>query len=348
MEPARAVAIVREVAPLLDSAAAEGRIREVTAADVLLPGDGVRLADSAQAPHRAAGDRPDVPALARLLAECLTGRPTGPGEATPPSVVRPGVPAAFDEVVRRGLDPVRHHATCGELAAAAEAALPDGAVRTPAAGAGRPGRLPLLLGAVAVLAVLAVVLVLVLSGGSDDAPAGPAAPGPGSSQPGGTATLAADETDDPVQAQLRASIPDDWIDVDCDTGVLPDDGAIAALGCGAARNQPGPEDSVFYRYPDAATLDAVFQADMQRNGVGPLPEGAQCPSAHGYGTYEIDGQPAGRIACYVDADNNGILIWTRDAVATEAIVTVMDGGQIGLDVLYDWWSVQEQSDFILP
>jgi hypothetical protein len=224
-------------------------------------------------------------------------------------------------------------------------AAPVAAHRAP--DSSRTGRLPVILGAVAVLAVLAVVLVLVLTGGSDDDPVEPAARNTATSAPS-TSPLAADETDDPVQAQLRASIPDDWINVDCDTGVLPDDGAIAALGCGAARNQPGPEDSVFYRYADAATLDAVFLADMERNGVPPLPAGAACPDVYGYGTYEIDGEPAGRIGCYVDDANDGILIWTRDAVASEAIVVVMDGGQIGLQVLYDWWTIQEQSDFILP
>ncbi|RBY83128.1 hypothetical protein [Blastococcus sp. TF02A-26] len=327
MEPARAVAIVGRVASLLDTVADGGAVREITPADVLLSGgDDVRLTAPAEA-AAVPGGRPDVPALARVLASCLPDRRD-----------------ELDAVVRRGLD--GGYATCGDLAAAAAAALPADSPTTPAQrSAPSSVRLPLLLGAVAAVAVLALVLVLVLTGGSDDDDAAdPEATGTPTTAP----PLAADDTDDPAQAQLRATIPPDWIPVDCDHGELPDDGAIAALGCGAASTQPGPEDSVFYRYADAATVDAVFLADMERNGVAPLPPGAECPSAYGHTTYEVDGEPAGRMGCYIDGNNNGILIWTRDAVATEGIVTVMDGGQIGLDVLYDWWVQQELSDFILP
>ena len=349
MEPARAVAIVGRLAPLLDDAAARGAVREVTPSDVLLSGNDVRLAGPT--PETAtAGGRPDVAALARVLSACLTGRPPvgdAPGAA---STVHPGVPGELDGVVLRGLSGA--YRSCGELAAAAAAALPAGDGPAPAApdqaaGSLRSGRLPVLLGAVAVLAVLAVVLVLVLTGGSDDDPDAPAAAGTPTSAPTST-PVAADQTDDPAQAQLRAIIPDDWINVDCDRGVLPDDGAIAALGCGAGRSDESPEDSVFYLYPDAATLDAVFLADMERNGVAPLPEGGACPDVDGYGTYEIDDETVGRIGCFVDDANNGILVWTRDAGPVEGLVTVMDGGRIGLQVLYDWWVQRELSDFILP
>ncbi|WP_029429648.1 hypothetical protein [Blastococcus sp. URHD0036] len=350
LEPARAVATVGRLAPLLDAEAGRGAVREITPSDVLLSGDDVRLAEPAPGATTAGGDRPDVAALARVLFESLTGRSPVAGDPTPPSAVRPGLPAELDPVVLRGLE--GGYPSCGELAAAAAAALPAAAAPAPAdgdqaEGPSRTGRLPVLLGAVAVLAVLAVVLVLVLTGGSDGEPDAPAAGTTTTSAPT-TAPLAADQTDDPAQAQLRAIIPDDWINVDCDQGVLPDDGAIAALGCGAGRSEKSPEDSVFYLYPDAATLDAVFLADMERNGVPPFPAGGECPAVDGYGTYEIDDEPAGRIGCFVTEDNDGILVWTRDAGSVEGLVTVMDGGRVGLQVLYDWWVQQELSDFILP
>jgi serine/threonine-protein kinase len=81
--------------------------------------------------------RADIYALACVLYECLTGSPPYRGDqisvmgahvnqAIPrPSVARPGIPVAFDRVIACGMakNPADRYATCGDLAAAAYAAL---------------------------------------------------------------------------------------------------------------------------------------------------------------------------------------------------------------------------------
>ena len=102
------------------------------------------------APERingAPGDhRSDVYSLACVLYECLTGHEPFTGEMvavmwaqinTPPpapTAVRPGLPAAVDQVIARGMakDPASRYSTAGELAAAMLAAVDPGVRQAPA------------------------------------------------------------------------------------------------------------------------------------------------------------------------------------------------------------------------
>ena len=96
------------------------------------------------APERFTNDevtyRADVYALACVLHECLTGSQPYPGDSVSvvitahlmqpvpkPSQQRPGIPAAFDQVIARGMakKPEERFASAGDLATAANQALTD-------------------------------------------------------------------------------------------------------------------------------------------------------------------------------------------------------------------------------
>ena len=166
MTPARAVAIVRQIASALD-AAHEGGVmhRDVKPENILINRDdfaylvdfGIANAASDEkltelgtavgtyaymAPERFTSGvvtyRADIYALACVLHECLTGSQPYGGDSVSvvitahlmqpiprPSAERPGVPAAFDQVIARGMakKPDERFASAGDLAMAATAAL---------------------------------------------------------------------------------------------------------------------------------------------------------------------------------------------------------------------------------
>jgi serine/threonine-protein kinase len=157
LTPGRAVAIVRQIASALDAAHESGIMhRDVKPGNILItPDDFAYLVDfgignaasdettelgtyAYMAPERFTGGevtyRADIYALACVLHECLTGAQPYPAERVSamitahlmqpipqPSVVRPGIPAAFDHVIARGIakDPLDRFTSAGDLATAA-------------------------------------------------------------------------------------------------------------------------------------------------------------------------------------------------------------------------------------
>ena len=144
MTPARAVAIVRQIASALDAAHESGVMhRDVKPENIILTRDDFAylvdfgIANAAtdekltelgtavgtyayMAPERFTNDevtyRADIYALACVLHECLTGSQPYPGDSVSvvitahlmqpipkPSEQRPGIPAAFDQVISRGM-----------------------------------------------------------------------------------------------------------------------------------------------------------------------------------------------------------------------------------------------------
>jgi len=165
MAPPRAVAIIRQIASALEAAHSAGVLhRDVKPANVLLTSDdfaylvdfGIASATTDEkltamgstigtwiymAPerftNRDVSHRADIYSLACVLFECLTGSPPYKGkgptvmtahitEPIPrPSAMRPGLPAALDGVIARGMakDPASRYPTGGDLALAAHDAL---------------------------------------------------------------------------------------------------------------------------------------------------------------------------------------------------------------------------------
>jgi serine/threonine-protein kinase len=168
MTPARAVAIVRQIASALDAAHEAGVMhRDVKPENIILTRDDFAylvdfgIANAAtdekltelgtavgtyayMAPERFTNDevtyRADVYALTCVLHECLTGGQPYPGDSVSvvitahlmqpipkPSEERPGIPAAFDKVIAKGMakKPDDRFVSAGDLAIAANDALSE-------------------------------------------------------------------------------------------------------------------------------------------------------------------------------------------------------------------------------
>ncbi len=231
---------------------------------------------------------------------------------------------------------------------------PPGGSSASGGGAGGKSKLPLILGAAAlVIAVLVVVIVVVTSGGDGggSTTAGSTTTPPGStSSSTSTTTTTTSTTTEPATSpedDLRAIIPTSFDPEDCRTRNAAGDGDLAALDCGATENGEGPTDSEFFLYPDSGTLDGVFLADVERFGLSEIPAGQQCPETQGHQFYnDAQGQQAGRIACFVDAESNtAVLVWTQDNLSAEGFVVLENGGVEGLATLLQWWRDPDNSDF---
>ncbi len=130
LHPMVAVRVIVQVASALEAAHVAGVVHgDVKAENLVVGGAFVYLIDFGAAPT--GGDtvdaRTDIYDLTCVLYECLTGRPALAGNLAPPkpTEIDPAIPAAFDEVIVRGMaeDPDDRYQTARELSVAAHNAL---------------------------------------------------------------------------------------------------------------------------------------------------------------------------------------------------------------------------------
>ena len=132
--------------------------------------------------------------------------------------------------------------------------------------------------------------------------------------------------------------------VDCTSTGLAGDGDIAAATCGSALTQPGPQQADFYGYPDAATMDGVFQTDVATLGLAELPSGQDCTTSLGYFPWSTDDQSqTGMVGCAINTDGSVAIVWTDDQYTIEGVVYAVGSTQADVAALYTWW--QDNSNY---
>jgi tRNA A-37 threonylcarbamoyl transferase component Bud32 len=372
LAPARSVAILDRVADALDAAHEEGLIhRDVKPANVLIGegrgsrGEHVYLTDFGltkralseagftktgqfmgtidyAAPEvfegRQLDARADEYSLGCVLYQCLTGHPPFErqqeaavmyahlNEAPPkPSDVRSELPHELDDVVERALakDPQDRFDSCGGLASAARSAL-----GTPLQiDAPRPHRsflVPALFAATLSAIALGVVLIFALRGGGPTAGPRTGASATASTSPTPTPTVLARPFTD-VERTLLARIPEP-VRTDCGPAARKLQGAEATIDC-----VDGQVSVSYSLFGSKIPMDAAFDPSVQSLGI----QQGDCETDPGaVSSYTVDGQPAGRLACYLYRGRSHIE-WTDDIQFIYASAVRPDLAD--MDV-FGWWA----------
>ncbi|SHF92859.1 serine/threonine-protein kinase [Geodermatophilus nigrescens] len=240
----------------------------------------------------------------------------------PPSAPRPVPPSGSASVPPSGQPPVPPAPRPLPLAGPAPVPSPTPARRR------RPVLPALLLTAAALLAAAVLVVALVAGSGGAAGADPPERPTAG-----------------PQHDALLAIVPADFDPSSCRPAPSAGDGDVAAVDCGRSASETGPRTARFFLYPDGATADEVFTADVTGLGLPALENGASCPASQGHQDWTVDDVVMGQVACYVDETNTAVLIWTETDDATEAVVTVRNGGTAGLAMLVEWWNEADLSGF---
>ncbi|MGV0795181.1 serine/threonine-protein kinase [Mycolicibacterium sp. XJ1819] len=391
LTPARAVAIVRQIASALDAAHQSGVThRDVKPENIIITGDDFAylvdfgIANAAtdekltdlgtavgtyayMAPERFTKDevtyRADIYALACVLYECLTGSQPFPGDSVSvvitahlmqppprPSAQHPGIPAAFDDVIARGMakDPQDRYTSAGDLALAAHAALthrdqdraatilersappaPMWMPPPPPKPPGFPWTALVAAAAVFVLALGALGAFFVVKRDDGVSSSGSAtstrtaAPTPRRSTP--------DTTPARFDSRLMALLPRGYADGVCKPAHPPASGALATVDCGPASRGGGPQSARYSLFADQQALDGAFDQSAAANSTLTQCPGSGVDSPTTWHYTDTPDKVEGRIACGVFNDRQDVT-WTKNAD-----LLLGDAQGTNLEGLHSWW-----------
>jgi hypothetical protein len=148
-------------------------------------------------------------------------------------------------------------------------------------------------------------------------------------------------------ADLLASIPQSYrsgCEIAAPTAETPAIGPQVAHVLAQVRCHPESGAAVVFvtRFDDAASMDAAY------TGYNPTPgEGEDCP---GSGTWTQGDEDAGKWACYLSPNNDGVansatVVWTHDATNTLSAAYRRDDDLAALD---EWWSSDDAGPLAEP
>jgi serine/threonine protein kinase len=179
----------------------------------------------------------------------------------------------------------------------------------PRAPRGRPSTLVIAL-VVALAAALGVIVFQLTTGsdsGSSSGTGTTASPSGTTGPTGGTGTTS--PVGAPVQAgDLRLAMPKNLL-ADC-TNVPPAGAALASLSCSAPSNSAITYDVSMY--PNTAAVETVFKALLASRGIKTNTNGCTKRNWNGERDWtHPTGSLGGHVACYLDANNDSVIMWTH-------------------------------------
>ena len=157
------------------------------------------------------------------------------------------------------------------------------------------------------------------------------APGRAQASPGPSDTQAPASPDAGRGEELLARVPSAFRDACTVLPIEPDQGETGAVACSPAGDVDGAQ---YYLYDSNASMDASFD-DLVASEAGD-PSGSSCKTEASVLSYTIDGQPAGRLACFPDPDSplGKVITWTDDQLS---IMVVGTDAAMDYADLYAWW-----------